>query len=210
MKSNLHQLYQPLFKYIPENAQEELILLFQKYPVRLKVSKPRKTLLGTYRKNKKGQDEISINGDLNSFAFLITLLHEYAHLIAFQRHGFRISPHGKQWQKTFAEVLHPFLNNGSFPENITTYLQSKGNNLTASQCTDFHLYGLLKAYDEKEDDDAVLLKTLNIGDQFILSNGLRFEKVKINRTRAVCKKVEGINHSALYTISLLAEVTPIE
>lgn len=210
MKSDLHQLYQPLFKYIPEKAQDDLILLFQNHPVRLKVSKPRKTVLGTYRKNKKGQDEISINGDLNPFAFLITLLHEYAHLIAFKRHGFRISPHGSEWQQTFAEVLHPFLNNGSFPENITTYLQSKGNNLTASQCTDFHLYGLLKAYDEKEDDGAVLLKTLEIGDHFILSNGLRFEKVKINRTRAVCKKVSGNKKASLYTISLLAEVIPVE
>ena len=194
-------------KYIPLAAHSYILSLIKEHPVRLKVTAPRKTLLGSYRRNRKGQDEISLNGDLNPYSFLITLLHEFAHLKAFKEHGFQIAPHGKEWQITFSGLLAPLIEKKCFPEDIATHLTKKTNRLSASQCTDPVLYSLIKQYDQKT-EGVKLLQELCVGDQFKLSNGLKFEKIKINRTRAVCKKI-GSKPDQLFTISLLAEVYPI-
>lgn len=203
----LFQIYAPLLKYIPEASHQYILEVLQRHPVRLKVTAPRKTRLGTYRRNKAGQDEISVNGDLNPYSFLITLIHELAHLIAFKQYGLNIAPHGKEWQKTFSQLLTPLLDIDCFPIEIAQHLKKKHNRLSASQCTDPILYKLLKEH-EVMPKGVQLLKDLSVGAQFSLSNGMKFEKIKTNRTRAVCKKIEG-SSKTLFTISLFAEVYPI-
>ena len=46
-----------------------------------------------------------MNGDLNPYSFLITTLHEFAHLHTFQQHGNRVNPHGDEWKTNFRKLL---------------------------------------------------------------------------------------------------------
>lgn len=210
MRKRVEEIYKNLFKYFPEQAIPLVVDLLESYPVHFKVTRPRKTLLGSYTKNKDGIDIITVNGDLNPYAFLITLVHEFAHLVCYRNYGNRVAAHGKEWQNTFKELLHPFIEKGCFPEELAKLLKSRKNNLTASQCTDMELYTLLKKYDKKtERDNKVLLKSVKVGSHFLLE-GRVFEKIKVNRTRAVCRLLHSVNATDLYTVSLLAEVELIK
>ena len=71
--------------------------------------KKRKTKHGDFRKLASGKIQITVNENENPFRFLITLLHEIAHHIAFQKHGFRIAPHGREWKNAFSSIAQPFL-----------------------------------------------------------------------------------------------------
>ena len=69
--------------YLPENALEEIGEMIDKYQVTIRLAKNRKRVNGTYsRPTKHYSHRISINQNLNPYAFLITLLHEFAHLYA--------------------------------------------------------------------------------------------------------------------------------
>lgn len=211
MPKDVAQKFEPLRKFLPENSMDEIIKLLLLHPIRLKVTKPRKTRLGTYSQQANGQDVITVNGDLNPYAFLVTLLHEFAHLIAFKQYGFKIRSHGKEWQETFASLLKPFLEQKLFPKEIIDLFERRGNQLSASQCTDPELYSLLRKYDKGNHNESVsLLKDLDLGTIFQLVDGPVFKKLKVNRTRAVCEMIKGNKPGQMFTVSLLAKVIKIE
>jgi hypothetical protein len=47
----------------------------------------RQTRHGDYRKESTGSIEITVNSNLNKYKFLITLIHEFSHLVAFEEFG---------------------------------------------------------------------------------------------------------------------------
>ena len=63
-------------------------------PFKIEIKKQRKTCYGDYRRYPDGSHKISINNNLKPEAFLITLLHEVAHLVTFLKYGRNIKPHG--------------------------------------------------------------------------------------------------------------------
>jgi len=78
---------------------------FGAHHIHLKVTRERATKLGDYRKLGKNVHRITINGTLPPQLFFFVLTHELAHLIAFDRYGLRIMPHGKEWKQIFREML---------------------------------------------------------------------------------------------------------
>jgi predicted SprT family Zn-dependent metalloprotease len=48
-------------------------------------------------KGVNGKHEITVNSNLNKYKFLITLIHEISHLVAFEKFGRNIKPHGNEW-----------------------------------------------------------------------------------------------------------------
>ena len=82
--------------FIPLAAQDKVNDLLNHEPVLVKVVKKRRTKHGDFRKLPSGKIQITVNENENPFRFLITLLHEIAHHIAFQEYGFRIAPHGRE------------------------------------------------------------------------------------------------------------------
>src|SRR5690606_24218291 len=109
-----------------------------------------RTKFGDYRfPDHRGRHRISVNSNLNPYAFLITLLHEIAHLKAFKDHGKIIKPHGMEWQKTFYDICKPFLEAQIFPEDVSESLLKSLKKGSASSCTDLGLYRSLKNYDHK-------------------------------------------------------------
>lgn len=172
--------------------------------VHFTVSKKRKTKLGDYRHPYQGSPHrISVNGDLNPFAFLITTLHEMAHLTTYEKYRNRVKPHGAQWKEEFKQISAPILEKGILPEDITLALTNYLKNAKASSCADDKLYRVLCRYDKKR---ALRLEELKTGDLFKL-NGKIFVKGKKLRSRFEC---EALPSHKKYRVLGLADVEKIE
>ena len=94
-----------LQKYLPENTTPFLRKWFDDFYIHIKITKGRNSKLGDYRKMPDKSHQITVNSTLQPQLFFFVLTHELAHLIAFERYGFRISPHGTEWKNTFREML---------------------------------------------------------------------------------------------------------
>src|SRR5699024_9831990 len=103
-----------LSNYLPERAVAPAFALIKQHGIHLKIVRERHTRHGDYR-NLNGQHLITVNANLNTYRFLITLIHEIAHLLAFEHFGNRIKPHGKEWKQTFQRLMLPFLKPDIFP-----------------------------------------------------------------------------------------------
>lgn len=152
----------------------------------LKVSKVRNTKLGDYRA-KRGvfPHRISVNQNLNQYAFLITLTHEYAHLLVWEKHKNKVLPHGLEWKNKFAELMLILLDNKIFPEDIAESLVKHIKNPAASSVRDFNLTLQLKKYDV-DFESVTHLIDLPEGTIFSLKNQRIFTKGKKRRTRYFC------------------------
>ena len=106
-------------KYIPGEFLDYVVALMTENPVRFKIVKPRKTKLGDFRVGRKGNlHVITVNNNLNPYSFLITTLHEFAHLVAHNNFGRRIQPHGQEWKDIYAKMIHPLIESGDLPNDI--------------------------------------------------------------------------------------------
>jgi SprT protein len=191
-------------RFVPELAVDYCVHLYEHLNFEFKIKKARRTKFGDYRLDRKtGQQTITINNDLNPYAFLITYLHEIAHLKTFQVFGNQIAPHGEEWKNTFKEVSIPIITQSVFPNEIQKQVVSYLSNPKASSCSDPVLYELLKQYDPAS--DTVFLKSLQPGDLFEF-NEKRFIYLEKKRTRMVCKHMDT---NRKYLINQLAEVKPI-
>ena len=164
-----------LINYLPENAFPYVKELLIDSQVQLKVVRGRLSKYGDYRPGKGLQaDKITVNGDLNRFSFLITLIHELAHAYAFKKHGRRIQPHGKEWKMTFQKIMDPLLTITIFPPEILAPLQLHMSNPKASTSTDSNLLRTLKKFDKQS--VRVYLEDIPEGSKFQLQNGRIFVK----------------------------------
>ena len=74
-----------LLKYLPEHAVHPCFELIKANHVHLKIVNERQTRHGDYRRRPDGSHQITVNASLNKYRFLITLIHEIAHLLAFEK-----------------------------------------------------------------------------------------------------------------------------
>lgn len=199
-----------LISYIPEQTYPYIKDLWDHYGFHLKVSRPRRTKLGDYRPPQRGYPHrISVNGDLNNYAFLITLIHEIAHLKTYEEHKSKVKPHGVEWKDNFKYLMHKPLNTEVFPDDVNKELLRYMANPKASSCVDQKLYKTLRRYNEESsmiDSRLVLIEELQTGDRFVMPNGRGFVLEKKLRTRYRCKSLDD---GRIFTISAIAEVYPI-
>jgi hypothetical protein len=202
---NLREKYQIiLLKYIPENAVSEIVDLIFKRGVHLKITKARSTKLGDFRPAQTLRGHfITINHDLNKYAFLITLIHEFAHLDTWNFYGSQVKPHGLEWKSTFQKMMLPFLSNSIFPDDILISVASYLNNPSASSCVDQHLMRTLRKYDN---EPKLFLEELPINTHFKLKTGKEFIKGPEKRKYFTCIEV---NTKRKYLVNRLAEVEPV-
>ena len=153
----------------------------------VKIKKSRNTKLGDFTVNKKEEYLISINDDLNKFAFLITLTHEIAHAFVWEKYKRKVSPHGKQWKATFKEMMLNFLNSDIFPDNILRVLSKHLKNPKASTISDYALSNTLRKYDNNKQ---LILSEIPDGSIFSTLNGRQFVKLNKLRKRYKCKAVD--------------------
>ena len=134
-----------LQRFIPEGTYDQVAMYFKTHTIYLTLTHERKSVLGDYRHPTKAEPHhrISINANLNRFSFLITLLHEIAHLLTFVTHGNKVSPHGTEWKNEFKKVLIPFIGKHFFPPDVEKALIAYIHDPAASTCTDPRLYKAL-------------------------------------------------------------------
>lgn len=194
-----------LTKYLPADFIEIVVELLVTYPVQFRISKPRKTKLGDFRASRNSLHQITVNGDLNPYSFLITTIHEFAHLVTFEEFQGRVKPHGKEWQLTYSKMIYPVIESGGLPKDISDVLLNSLINVKASSCTDQKLHRVLLKYD-KQVEGTTSLEKLDADTVFDL-NGKNYTKGNLRRSRYVC--VDNSNNKR-YLISALAQVKKIE
>ncbi|MEO9512024.1 MAG: SprT-like domain-containing protein [Flavobacteriaceae bacterium] len=174
-----------LQKYLPERAVVPCFELIQTYKVHLKVVGHRVTRHGDYRRMQNGLHQITVNASLNKYRFLITLVHEIAHLVAFEKYGRRIKPHGPEWKKTFQHLMVPFIRPEVFPSQLLPIIANHFKNPKASSSTDARLSIALKTFDREERKNSYVYE-IPTGSTFRLYNGKLFRKGERRIKRYEC------------------------
>jgi predicted SprT family Zn-dependent metalloprotease len=192
--------------YLPPNTYETVLHYLQHYKVHLTVARERKSILGDYRHRHGSQaHRISVNGNLNSYAFLVTLLHELAHLLTFEKWGNRVAAHGQEWKAVFGQLLAQFIKHDVFPTDIKQVLLQSLHNPAASSCADEALLRVLKKYDEKK-RNVLFVEDVPSGALFQTHDGRVFQKGERVRKRFRCLEV---STKRLYLFSPVYEVVPM-
>ncbi len=201
------QLTEILTNYIPQNAVKQILKWIRAESVFIKITPKRKTILGNYRSphGTKGH-QITVNGDLNHYAFLLTLIHEFAHLYVWKKHKNTVRPHGEEWAETFRELAHYFLQNQCFPKDLTIAIKHYLQNPDAASCRDENLYRMLRKYD-KSANFYTELDDLPLDSLFRLEDGRLFRKGKKLRKYYRCEEQ---SKKIIYRINALTPVIPIE
>ena len=125
-----------LQKYLPEHDVQSCFELIKASHVHLKIVNERVTRHGDYRKDVQGFHLITVNANLNKYRFLMTLIHEIAHLVAFEKYGRFIKPHGNEWKLTFQKQEI----NSNLEKKKINYFNSKIENIRVIKGTNFDYF----------------------------------------------------------------------
>lgn len=193
-----------LSDYLPDGTFECVVNYIHHYRVHLTISKHRKSVLGDYRHaGWGGNHRISVNGNLNKYEFLITLLHELAHLLTFEQFKNRAEPHGKEWKKQYSLLLIDFVQQQVFPTEVAGALQKSIINPSATANGETELLLVLRKYDTIKKEGHHPMIELPEGAMFQTDNGKIFRKGARRRKRYECVEIKtGLR----YTFSPVTEV----
>lgn len=187
--STLHyRLTEVLKPFVPEGTVALIVEILISKKIILTITEKRSSVYGDYRHpdEKKGH-RISVNGDLNPYAFFITLMHEIAHMNVWEQHRNKVAPHGIEWKNNFKEIMQPFLNNSIFPMDVEHALKNYLRNVAATSCSDIHLTKALAAYDKHS---GTIVQDLQPGDLFEFDSKGIFQRGEELRKRIRCVEMK--------------------
>jgi len=193
-----------LFRYLPEHAVDLVFELVKAHEVHLKIVTERATRHGDYRRNQDGSHAITVNSNLNKYRFLITTIHEIAHLVAFKKYGKNIKPHGIEWKQTFRLLMLPFINPAIFPNEVLPIVANHFKNPSASSDTDAILAMTLKKFDPPS--DYIFVDELPLNSYFRMKDGRVFKKGKLRVKLFECTD---IHTNKVYLFKPNAQVEPL-
>ncbi len=177
-----------LVQHMPPSAVSYCTALWEKLPFDFKLRKSRLSKVGDFTSRSGQSPQITINHDLHPFLFLMTYVHEVAHLHVHHTLGFKAAAHGEDWKTTFQTLMAPLLTAEIFPEPLLAGLKKHMASPKASSFSDAELTHLFRSINERE-RNAVLLSQIPEGSIFHL-HGRWFKKGKLRRTRVLCHEVK--------------------
>ena len=196
-----------LLKYVPADAAPLVAKWIDFYKCDFKISRNRSSKFGDYQPPQHGAGhKISVNYDLNPFAFLVTTVHEFAHLITWNQFERNAKPHGTEWKLNFKKMMQPFFELEVFPTDTKRAISAYLENPAASSCSDTDLFKALRAFDKKP-IGALTMEQLKEQELFCLKNGRTFRKLSKIRKRYRCVEVKS---GLIYLFSPIAEVFLID
>lgn len=196
-----------LSKYIPEAAAPLIAKWIDDYKCDFKISKTRSTKFGDYTPPQKGNGhKISVNYNLNVYAFLVTTVHEFAHLYTWNQHQRKVLPHGAEWKSNFKKMMQPFFELDVFPPDLKKVLVNYLQNPAASSCSDISLFKALNQHNLNS-HPVFTVESLPLNSLFEFNQGRVFKKIEIIKKRYKCIEVKT---GLVYLFSPLAEVTPLK
>ncbi len=182
------KLNEILVKHLPASSVSYCLQLWQARPFKFKLRKSRQSKIGDFSCKHGQTPQITVNNDLHPYMFLITYVHEVAHLHVHQQYGHRAEAHGEEWKNTFRDLLVPLLTAEVFPEKLLRGLKKHMVNPKASTYSDTELTELLREFDPKW-SRATLLSEIPEGSLFGL-HGKWFRKGALQRTRVLCLELK--------------------
>ena len=189
-----------LRSHVPAAAWSVVLGWLKRNPVQVKVSKPRASKLGDYRAATRSlPHRISVNSDLNKYAFLVTLVHEFAHYTTVVKTRRWRNPHGTYWKAEYHRLMRPFMSRAVFPEDVLHALRHHLQDAPAASCTDNRLMRVLRRYDV---DPRPFLEDLREHTIFRFNMRLYVKGPQL-RKRYKCRC---LNDRRIYFIDPLAEV----
>jgi len=195
-----------LDKYLPAETSDVISEWISMYNIHLRITKNRTTKHGDYYPPVKSQyHRITVNHDLNKYAFLVTLVHEVAHLRVWELYKNKVKPHGREWKMEFRNLMIPFLNRGVFPGDVNDALEKYLINAKASTSSDLDLSRALGKYDAI--NSKIVLENIPSQTVFRLRNGKTYRKGDRLRKRYRCMC---LNNNRIYLINPLVEVIPLK
>lgn len=201
------KLRDALSKYVPADAVETCVDWIRTHRIRVRIKPARLTKYGDYRSPRNGESHtITINHDLNPYAFLITFTHEVAHLTCWMKHYNNVNPHGEEWKREFRFLLKPFLDLKIFPDDVAGAVANYIRDPAASSCSDPNLMKALRKYN-RDAEEWLHLDDLPHSAVFRLRNGKKFLKGHKLRKNYECYEL-GTNHK--YFIPGTLEVKEVQ
>ncbi len=200
------QDFSALANFLPPGCLEDILPYIFDHKIQLKITPDRSSILGNYIYNTHTKrHSISVNGTLNPFSFLVTLLHEIAHCLCFVQFGKNAAPHGLEWQSIYSQLLQEFIKKNIFPQDIVEALLKNVHNPKASSCADASLQKALEKYDTNKPQSVVYVEDIPLYQHFITAKGKIFKKLKKRRTRYLCSE---LNTNELFLFPPLYKVKP--
>jgi SprT protein len=194
-----------LLQHIPESTIDIVLKWIFDKTIQLKITNSRRSKLGDYRPPLNNKTHrISVNGDLNKYAFLITFLHEFAHLIVWEKYKNRVKPHGQEWKTEYNKIILLFLNENTFPADIIELLNKSLSNIKSSTSNNIALSRGLSNYDKPK--NTVYIEKLPARAKFMLLDGRKFIKEHKLRKRYKCVCID---NNRIYSFHPLAAVVPV-
>jgi hypothetical protein len=189
-----------LRRHLPAAAWPVVLNWLRRNPVQVRITPPRITKLGDYRSASGSQPHrVSVNADLNKYAFLVTLVHEFAHYTAHMRSRRWVAPHGPVWKSEYQRLMRPFMSRAVFPADVLHALEHHLFDAPASSCTDHRLMRVLRNYDR---DPRPMLEELPERSVFRFNDRIYVKGPQL-RKRYKC---HCLNDRRVYFIDPLAEV----
>lgn len=199
---NVKKDYLLVRNYVPEAAADYCADLWKLYDFTLSIKGNRKTKLGDFRVDRRNKRvSISVNGTLNPHAFLVTYIHEVAHLVTWRLYSSGVKPHGTEWQEQFQLLMQPLLNTEVFPAEVLRPLKKYMQRPAASTAACQPLWIALRLQ-EMQEEGVLLLAQVPDGQKFRFSDTV-YLKMERKRTRALC---QNLTNGRRYLISTAAQV----
>ncbi len=191
-------------KHLPEAAVPYCMELWRTWKFNFVITRKRKSKLGDYLYDPTtGRHRITVNNNLNPYSFLVTYIHEVAHLTTRVNYKQNVAPHGKEWKGQYKKLMQPMLSPEVFPTTILVALQRYMQDPKASSCADVSLLKELQEFDEP--GEGVPVSSLTDGSAFQFDQKV-FIKTQNRRTRIQCfHPASGRN----YSFSAAAIVVPV-
>ena len=132
-----------LSSFLPIQALKKINKWLSSFDCKVIITNPRQTKLGDYRSPNNNKNHIiSINNNLNKYSFLITLTHEIAHMMIWEKYKNNVKPHGSEWKEMFKKLMINFM--PVFPTDIQKCLAIHLKNPKASSSSDHELQKILR------------------------------------------------------------------
>ncbi len=195
-----------LKEYLPEGSIDQVMKWIVQKNIHLKITKSRSSKYGDYRPPvNHSNHRISINHNLNPYAFLITFVHEMAHLNVWEIHKNKVVPHGVEWKKEYRNLMHSILQIDVFPTDIKEVLSNSIINSKASSSSDLKLSRILKKYDKN--NQITYLEDLPEEMIFRIENGNVFKKGIKRRTRYLCLNIHNKKQYLFHPLTPVTELS---
>jgi hypothetical protein len=193
------------FDHFPPEVAEYCFQLWQDHPFEFIVSKARGTKLGDFRYSPTKGYQITVNHNLNPYAFLVTYIHEVAHRVTYDIHKSKVNPHGNEWKRNFYELFEPILDEELLPASLVHVLTKYLQNPAATSTGYTPLVNELAKFDSQPAIGTRLIDLVE-GTVFQLKN-LILIKGKLRRTRYICQDTQSGRN---YLVAKNAYVQPQE